>query len=298
MTEITDPEVLAYIRHLDHLGAGFDTPDVGQMRADYDRKADAMRYPRPAGITVSDGEVPGQGGAIPIRTYRPESAAATRVLYFHGGGFVLGGLDTHDDVCAELAAQAGAEVVSVDYRLAPEHRHPAHWQDAISALEATEGPVVTAGDSAGGLLAAALAQHAPDRVVGQVLIYPLLGGVYAGLTSYEERGEAPMLTTAAIHAFDALRADGEVPRDDATFSPLVAPDLSGQPPAFVSVAEFDPIRDDGVEYARRLREAGVDVELVVEDQLPHSHMRARFMSARAGGAFERIAAATRRLVRR
>ena len=184
--------------------------DIAGQRRVYDAMCAVFRQPRPDGVSVTDDV----RGGVPTRRYAVGASAAT-VVYFHGGGFVVGGLDSHDDVCAEACATTGLRVVSVDYRLVPEHPHPAAFDDALSATKAvaaTFGPVILAGDSAGGALAASVA-HAlrggDVRVLGQVLIYPGLGGPMQGGSSVAQ-AQAPMLTTE------------DVPRARASFARITA----------------------------------------------------------------------------
>ena len=290
-TEITDPEVLAFIAKTES-AYPLDTIDLTlqDQRRIYDQMSALFRVARPVGISVTDGDVAG----VPTRSYQPANPRLERVIYCHGGGFLVGGLESHDDVCAEIAEATGCPVISVDYRLCPEHVHPAAYDDALAVTQATvaNGPVILAGDSAGGNLVAAVAQtlKAGD-IRGQVLIYPGLGGDMRGLASYDECAEAPMLTIRDIRFYRDLRAGGPPPEGDPTFFPLVATDLTGVAPCFISAAGVDPLRDDGVEYARRLSEAGVRATCAVEAQLPHGHLRARHMSRRASEAFGRIVAA-------
>ena len=290
---ITDPEVLAFIERTEN----FYPPDtiglsVAEQRANYDRMCAAFRQPRPDGIAVENRVIAGPAGPVPIRRYWPAEPGAVRVVYYHGGGFVVGGLDSHDDVCAEISNTCGLETVSVDYRLCPEHPHPAAYEDALAALDQlADRPVVIAGDSAGGDLAAAASLARPHKILGQVLIYPGLGGEALGLASYTERAKAPLLTTEDIHYYKRIRAGGAPPEDDPTFAPLAAKSLANSVPCFISAAEHDPLRDDGAAYIERLSAAGIAAELVVEPELPHGHLRARTMSTRAADAFTRICAA-------
>jgi len=296
-TEITDPEVLEFIARTDSLYP----PDavehsIAEQRRFYDEMCAAFRQPRPAGLTVTDETIDGLGGPVPQRRYLPENAGPVTVVYFHGGGFIVGGLESHDDVCAEIAAATRCQVISVDYRLCPEHIHPAAYDDSLAAARAAlvEGPVILAGDSAGGNLAAAVAQTLKGAAIrGQVLIYPGLGGDVLGLPSYTECAKAPMLPTRDLQFYRTIRAGGPVPEDDSTFFPLAASNFSGLAPCFISVAGVDPLRDDGVEYDRCLVGAGVTAYCVVEPQLPHAHLRARTMSHRAREAFDRIIDAIR-----
>jgi len=224
------------------------------------------------------------------------------VLYLHGGGFVLGGLESHDDVCAEIAAKTGVDVVSIDYRLAPEHLHPAQLDDAEAAyvgLGEHYACIIVAGDSAGGNLAAALCLRCAARGLkqpeGQVLIYPGLGGD-ANKGSYLENADAPMLTREECLHYAKVRSGG-VERSEVTdpeISPLLAQSFYGLAPAFVVTADIDPLRDDGADYAARLTEAGVAAEHRNEPQLVHGYLRARNMSRRAAESFEAICAAVSR----
>ena len=291
---ITDAEVLAFIERNDGLYPA-DTVDlsIGQQREVYDRMSEVFGVGYPEGVAAEDGAFSGPGGAIRFRRYTPTDPGAERVLYFHGGGFVVGGLESHDDVCAEISETCGVEVVSIDYRLCPENPHPAAYDDAVAAvLEFRDKPLILCGDSAGGNLAAAVSLSHRDRVQAQVLIYPGLGGNALNLRSYSERAEAPMLTAKDLAFYATIRTGGAPPPvGDPTFSPLISNNFSGAPPCFVSSAEHDPLRDDGPEYAARLLAAGVVAETVVEPELPHGHLRARHMSRRAAEAFRAITGA-------
>ena len=296
-TGISDAEVLEFIARTE----SFYPPDatdftIAEQRRVYDEMCAAFRQPRPAGVAVTDETIDGPGGPVPRRRYVPPNPGPVTVVYFHGGGFIVGGLESHDDVCAEIAAATGCPVISVDYRLCPEQIHPAAYDDSLAAARAAlaEGPVILAGDSAGGNLAAALAQTLRGAAIkGQVLIYPGLGGDMLGLLSYTECADAPMLPTRDIRYYRTVRSGGPAPEDDPTFFPLAAADLGGLARCFISAAGVDPLRDDGVEYLRRLIGAGVTAYCVVEPQLPHGHLRARTMSHRARAAFGRILEAIR-----
>jgi acetyl esterase len=255
-----------------------------------------FRQPRPTGLTVTDETIAGPGGLLPQRRYAPENPKSVTVVYFHGGGYMLGGLESHDDVCAEIAAGSGCPVVSVDYRLCPEHLHPAPFEDCLAATGAAlaVSPVILAGDSGGGNYAAAVAQALRGADIrGQVLIYPALGGLQLGLPSYTECAVSPLLTTRDLVYYRNIRSGGLAPQNDPTFYPLHATDFRGLAPCFISAAGVDPLRDDGVEYVRRLVGAGVEAYCAVEPQLPHGHLRARHMSHRAREAFGRIVGAVR-----
>ena len=232
---------------------------------------------------IEDRTVPGPAGEIPIRIYTPVGTAPFPVLvYFHGGGWVIGNLDTHDGICRSLANRVGCLVVSVDYRLAPEHPFPAAPEDCYAAtrwlaehagsLGGDKGRIAVGGDSAGGNLAAVVALMARDRggpkLAFQLLVYPATDTDFE-TRSYRENSEGYFLTRADMVWFWNHYA----PRDEDRRNPYAAPQraasLRGLPPALVITAEFDPLCDDGNAYAARLREDGVPVRLSQQDGLIH-----------------------------
>jgi acetyl esterase len=202
-------------------------------------------------------------GGVPARVYDPAGNGAG-VVYFHGGGWVLGSLASHDKLCRTLAARSGCTVISVDYRLAPEHPHPAAVEDAWTATEWAAkrwSPLAVAGDSAGGHLAAVTALRARDEglpLSQQVLVYPVTDFDFE-TPSYREHGVDTTLTTTTMRWYWDTYVPDE--RDRREASPLRAPDLSGVAPALVITAECDPLCDEGESYARRLEDAGVPVVL-------------------------------------
>lgn len=291
---LIDAETWAFIRESEsHYPPDAVTLDMAGQRQVYDTMCRAFYRGRPAGLGVEDRAM----GGVPCRIYTPAAPRAT-VVYFHGGGFVVGGLDSHDDVCAEIAAGCLVRVVSVDYRLAPEHRHPAHFDDAFAATRAVAAafpaPLILAGDSAGGNLAAAVA-HAARKggpvIAGQVLIYPGLGGDQ-DRGSYVTHAEAPMLTKADIDFYAHVRFPEGVTGDgDPTAKPLHDRDFTGLPPTVAIGAECDPLCDDATDYAARIRAAGGQASAWVEPGLVHGYLRARVTVTRAQGSFARIKAA-------
>ncbi|KUI33795.1 lipase [Mycobacterium sp. GA-2829] len=237
-------------------------------------------------VDTADRRIPGPAGDIAIRVYRPETAesAPPVVVFFHGGGFALGDLDTHDGECRRHAAAAEAVVVSVDYRLAPEHPYPAAVEDAWTALQwvaahgadldADTARLAVAGDSAGGNLAAVVAQRARDHggppIAFQLLWYPVTMWDLS-LPSVSENAEAPILDRAAITGLSRwYAADLTDPSPD--MAPGRADDLRGLPPAYIAVAGHDPLRDDGIRYAELLTAAGVPVELHHAETLVHGYL--------------------------
>ena len=217
---------------------------------------------------IADVRIPGPGGELGGRVYRPEGAVVGTVVYFHPGGWVSGSLDDFDVPCRLLAVESRCRVLSVDYRLAPEHPFPAAADDAYAALVwaarelAADGRLVVAGDSAGGNLAAVSGLRARDAggppLALQVLVYPILDHDFE-TQSYREHATGYLLGRDAMISF----WDRYVPRPEdrkrPDASPLRAPDLAGLPPAFVAVAEYDVLRDEARSYAERLSAAGVPV---------------------------------------
>jgi acetyl esterase len=244
----------------------------------------ALAGPPEEVASVDDRQIPGPAGNIPVRIYTPADGAAPRpaIVYFHGGGFVIGNIDSHDATSRQLANLVGAVVVSVDYRLAPEHRSPAAAEDSYAAtkwvadnagaLGVDAGRIAVAGDSAGGNLAAVTPLLARDRggpaIAFQLLIYPVTD-LTMSQPSIEANAEGYLLTAASLRWFyDHYLGETGDPKDP-VLSPLFASDVSGLPPTHVVTAEFDPLRDEGEAYAERLREAGVPVTVKRYDGLIH-----------------------------
>lgn len=218
--------------------------------------------------------IPGPGGQIPIRIYTPQGSGSFPVLiYFHGGGWVICNLDTHDSICRSLANGAACVVVSVDYRLAPEHKFPAAVDDAYAAtqwvahntdrMNADPTRIAVGGDSAGGNLSAVVSLMARDRsgpsLMYQLLVYPVTDLSSLDTDSYREHGEGYMLTKDSMEYYRGhyISREGELRNPYA--SPLLARELSGLPPALVIAAEFDVLTDESEAYADRLKQAGVPV---------------------------------------
>ena len=276
--------------------------DVAQQRRDYQDVVERFRYPHPAGVTTADAQVAGRHGPVPIRHYRCGAADSdpTRILFVHGGGFILGSLDSHDDICAELCARTGYDLISIGYRLAPEYHHPVQLDDVEDGFRAADrGRSILVGVSAGGTLCAALSHRLRSRAArpaGQVLIYPSLGGDLFALDSYRDNAEAPLLTARDIRFYRGIRCrDGVIPEGDPEYYPLVADSFDGLPATVVQSADIDPLRDDGGLYCERLTAAGVPAEWINEKGLTHDYLRARHLSQRAGEAFGRAGDAIGRL---
>ncbi|WP_146344062.1 alpha/beta hydrolase [Phaeobacter marinintestinus] len=290
---LIDDDLQAFLQQMeDRNPDGSSDLSVEEKRRLYDAQCRDFSHGYPDGVTSETLDADG----VPVRVYLAGHPTRT-VLFFHGGGFVFGGLDSHDDICAELCAQTGYRIVAVDYRLAPEHPHPAAFDDGWTAAQwaarTFSDPVVLVGDSAGANLAAAVAHHARGQLNctwGQVLIYPWLGDeTDAG--SRVEHANAPILTRNDLLAFRDARLTGPEPQNDPTFAPLQDSDFSGLPRTVIFSAEFDPLRDDARDYYDRLQHAGVQVHWIDEPGLVHGYVRARHAATRARDSFERISVA-------
>ncbi|MQQ07734.1 alpha/beta hydrolase fold domain-containing protein [Epibacterium sp. SM1979] len=295
--KLIDEETWAFIRRTDELLPSEDPPaPLTERRRLYDAWSNEFRARRPSGVDTEDRDANG----VPVRVYTVGQPTCT-VLFCHGGGFVFGGLNSHDDICAEIAAHTGYRVVAVDYRLAPEYPHPAAFEDCWQALTWTQssfqGGVVLFGDSAGANLCAALAHKARSsmaELLGQVLVYPLLGKV-SDTPSYQEHMSAPMLTRADLLQMQQLRQMGNGESADASFAPLEDLDFADLVPTVAFSADCDPLRDDARLYVEKLLAAGGKAHWVNEAGLVHSYLRARHEVRRAGESFERITLAVEAL---
>lgn len=266
---LIDAETWAFIRRTEAFYPP-GTLTIAQQRAAYDAMCRAFHAGRP--VPATDRTIAG----VPCRIY---GDGPVTVLYLHGGGFVVGGLDSHDDVCAELAHATALRVISADYRLAPEHKHPAQLDDTLAVAMALDGPLILMGDSAGGSLAALVTHRLRHRVMGQVLIYPSLGGDHGG------HDNAPMLTRADMAYYAEMRGPAEGALDDTDFAAL--------PPTAIFTAECDPLASDGPAYRDAILRAGGTVTLTEEPGLVHGYLRARHSVTRARDSFARIVAALR-----
>jgi acetyl esterase len=274
-------------------GPRLETMTVEDARAA--RAAMARRFmpmPEYASVEEHERKISAGGREITLRVYRPKntetggvSGALPVVVFFHGGGFVMGTLDTHGPYCRALTAEAGVAVVSVDYRLAPEHKFPAGVEDCVAATEwvlahvrelgGDEARVFVAGDSAGGTMAAVVALILRDRgeagrLAGQILLYPVTDYFNPPTTSYVEMAEGYGLTRKGMEWLWGLYLNDRSEAEDFRAAPLKAKSLAGLPQAFVVTAEYDVLRDEGQAYARRMQQEGVDVTHVFAEGMNHS----------------------------
>jgi acetyl esterase len=232
----------------------------------------SLRLPDLPKVPRRDLTIPGPAGDIPVRIYQPETTSpAPVIVHIHGGGWVVGSLDTHDPFCRYLAALTNAVIVSVDYRLAPEHKFPAAVEDAEAAtrwvldhaseLGGSPRHVFVSGDSAGGNLAAAVALLLRNQASlrGQILLFPITDAAPDNYESYTKHAKGCGLERHMMLWYLDQYLAGEEQRDDIRVAPITAKDLSKLPPALIMTGEYDVLRDEGMVYSARLREAGVNV---------------------------------------
>jgi acetyl esterase len=278
-----DPQAQAFLDQLVALNA----PPMNTLSPEAARQAARMQIamagePEPV-AKIENRTIPGPQGDIPIRVYTPEGIGPLPVLvFFHGGGWVICDLDTHDDACRSLANGTPCIVVSVDYRLAPEHKFPAAVDDCYAAtqwvarnaasLNGDPARIAVGGDSAGGNLAAVIAQLARDRgepsLVFQLLIYPATN-FNSDTPSSRENADGYFLTRDDMIWFMNHYLNSPDDRNNPLASPLLASDLSGLPPALIITAEYDPLRDDGEQYGQKLKAAGVPITISRYDGMIH-----------------------------
>jgi acetyl esterase len=282
-----DPQVRAFLDELEQAGAA-PLSSLAPQQARAVVREDMPNWDPPQPVArIENRRLPGPAGSIPIRIYAPETARPSPVLvYYHGGGWTLCDLDTHDGACTRLANGAGCLVVSVDYRLAPEHKYPAAADDCYAAFAwvaenaaqwgGDARRVAVGGDSAGGNLAAVVSMMARDRgarrPLFQLLIYPATD--FRGNTpSYSENAEGYLLSRDDMRWFWANYLAREEDGQQPYASPLLAGDFRHLPPAFIATAEYDPLRDEGEAYGARLRLSGVPAEVVRYDGLIHAFLQ-------------------------
>lgn len=285
-----DPQAAALLKMMKRMGL----PLMRHLPIEEARKSmeelAMMSAPRPAGL-VREALLPGPATDIPVRIYNPAAGGNKLypvLVYFHGGGFCMGGLNSHDALCRDFCMDVGVTVVSVAYRLAPEHKFPAATDDCLAAtcwiganisrFAGDPRRIAVAGDSAGGNLAAVTALRARDEagpaLSGQLLLYPTIGDQRDVLPSHHAFHDNESFITLddiewSRHHY--LRDDADAANPLA--SPLAAPDLRGLPPALVITAEVDVLRDDGERYAARLREAGVPTVLTRYEGMMHAFLQ-------------------------
>ncbi|WP_233238809.1 alpha/beta hydrolase [Bordetella sp. LUAb4] len=305
-----DPGIQTYVDRLrEALGemGALGNLTLAQMRARADRSGALVKEPYPASLEVSDTYMVLPGREIPVRVYRPRAdGPLPAIVYLHGGSFMAGSPGSHDFITASLACNTGAQVLSVHYRRAPENPYPAPTDDAYEALcwAAREADLLridpnrlaVAGDSAGGNLAAACALLARDRggpaLCMQALIYPTLDADF-DTHSYLHNTEDAFLTRQAMAAALKSFLPSDPARQDGYALPMRAADHTGLPPAYLMLADHDPLLDDGTRYAEKLRAAGGTAQVSIGKGMIHGFLRARRSSAAADAEFHQMCAALR-----
>ena len=280
-----DPQAQAYMDEV--AAAGMPSWNQSLMPATARQYLNTVISPGPEVAKLEDRLIPGPGGDIPVRIYTPPGSGPFPLLvYFHGGGWVIGNIDLADGTCRRLAIGAGCVVVNVEYRLAPENKFPAGPEDCYAAtnwvarnassINGDGSRIATGGDSAGGNLSAVISLMARDRggppLVLQVLLYPVVERNFS-TRSYEENADGYMLTRDEMIWFWESYLRDESEASNPYVAPIQAKDLSGLPPALVITVEFDPLRDEGEAYAQRLKEAGVPTTCTRYDGMIHGFLR-------------------------
>jgi acetyl esterase len=305
-----DPDAAAAVAGIETLGV----PEWHTLSVESARRIEAEVFPPeslPPVSFVRDLAIPGRAGEIPIRVYRPRPLAGDGgdatddplpvLVFYHGGGWVLGTLDSAGSICRELARRAGCVVVSVDYRLAPEHPFPAAVEDAYTAASwvarnadtvgGDPARIAVGGTSAGGTLAAATALRARDAdgpdVAHQLLCYPATDYAF-DTDSYREHADGPLLTKADMEWFWAQYLRSPFDAGNPYAVPMAAGDVTDLPSATVVTAGFDPLRDDGFAYADRLDHGGADVTRVHAPHLPHGFLSLTDEVPRADAAMDAV----------
>ncbi len=300
------PDMLEFIRQSEEFYPS-DAIDmtIVEQREFYSRLSAAFAGERPENVSTSVEFYRGREGSVPVRHYENlRREPSGHVAFFHGGGFILGGFDSHDSICADICDRSNCDVTAVDYRLAPEHLHPSAFDDCLTALRRVTldkgRPMILVGDSAGGNLAAAVSKATRNekcKPKGQVLIYPALGGEMSS-GSYVEHANAPLLSTSDMEYYENLRAGGQDLTNDVSAMPLSDRDLSDLPQTVVFSAQCDPLCDDGRAYCANITAAGGKAEFVEEQGLVHGYLRARSSVKKAAKSFNRIVKAIDMLVDR
>ena len=304
-----DPLVKAFLDR----AAQIPRPKTWEVSPAVERQSFAgmMQITGPKDVAVGKIEnltIPGPGGAIRARSYTPIATAGPlpTLIYFHGGGFVVGSLESHDGLCRLFTAEGGFKVIAVDYRLAPEHPWPAAVDDAWAATQWIEqnaasigvdaGRIAVGGESAGGMLAAIVTQMAKEKgglkLVYQLLLFPntQIGGETSSLNEF---AVGYFLERRTLEHFNSLYLPPGVDKNAANISPLRARDFAGLPPAYVMLAGYDPLHDEGLAYAEKLRAAGVKVTIADYPDLVHGFIYLQTVLPQAHDAMAKAAKAVK-----
>jgi len=284
-----DKDLHQYILKVQEITDNDAGTDLSKIRASYDRVCDTFKVSTPPEVKIETNSFNTKEKQINFRVYEKDPKENVQILYAHGGGFIMGGLESHNDICAEICYETGLTVTAVDYRLSPEHRHPAAFEDVLDIYQSLnkKTPVILVGDSAGGTLVSMLATHlrGSDRTLkGQVLIYPYLGGnMKAG--SYKEHALAPCLTKSNMEFYlnswlDKNSNPVKLPLDESDFSNL--------PRTVVFTASDDPLNSDGVDYVNKIKQSNGKAIHFEGKGLVHGFLRARHSAEKARISFSKI----------
>ena len=281
-----DQEVQRYIVRTQEIYNKNAGTDLKGIREAYSHLCNAFSVALPSDVNIYTKSFKTEEKQIKYRVYETTSTQNAQILYAHGGGFVMGGLESHNDICSEICYQTGLTVTAVDYRLSPEHRHPAAFEDVLDIYHSLtkKTPIILVGDSAGGTLISMLANHlttSNKSLIGQVLIYPYLGGNMK-VGSYKRHSEAPCLTTAnMIFYLDSWMSTDlnliKLPLDESDFSKL--------PPTIVFTASDDPLNSDGIDYVNKIRQSNGKAIHFEGNGLVHGFLRARHSVRKARKSF-------------
>ncbi len=302
---LLDSVYLEYAQMVEDANKNLEVQSFEQRRSLYLESALPLQTNN--GIDTTDSLVHARDGySIPVRTFKNTFSRSSNALtiYLHGGGWVLGNLDTHHDICCDICNNTNSNVLAIDYRLAPENPFPTPLYDCIDAIKAslgTEGPtqmpeinsLVLSGDSAGANLSAASILSGEVKLpmlVGQVLIYAGLGASLEA-ESFKEHIEAPILSTALLETFFRNYLNNDESIISELTSPLLAEDLSAMPKTYISAAANDPLRDDSIAFFEKLKTQGVSATLQIEEKLGHGYLRVRNQSESAIRAFNSVCSA-------
>lgn len=303
--KLIDNEIWAFIERTEnHYPPDAASRTITEQRSFYHNLCTDFSAGYPNGVVSTDATVDTDTYSVPVRRYSAENeqhSDRALIVFMHGGGYVLGNLHSHDDVCAELCAYTGFNLTAIDYRLAPEHKHPSAFEDCLAVVRHEAArlnqPIVLCGDSAGGNLCAAVAHQlrndstrsadAVSPVVGQILLYPELGGDKQ-TGSYSEHANAPMLTLDDVMYYQNIRFANENVNIDFTNAPLQDTSFANLPKTLVVSAACDPLSDDGKHYCDAINQAGGSAQWKNEAGLVHGFVRARHSSEKARRSFQLV----------
>lgn len=284
-----DDDLKAFIKKIEEHSNPNAGDDLKKIRDSYSQVCSAFESGLPPKVKIQTKSIKSDKKKINCRIYKKDSRIPAQILYAHGGGFIMGGLESHNEICADICDQTGIRVTAVDYRLSPENRHPAAFEDVLDVYESLDNklPVILVGDSAGATLVAMLSHYLKNKtnqLKGQVLIYPYLGGDMTTGT-YLKHAKAPCLTTNQMIFFINCWKNK---KNTSIKLPLNENDFIGLTPTIVFTASDDPLNLDGVSYVEKINSCNGKAVHYESDGLVHGYLRARHVVAKATNAFSKI----------